>query len=383
VKRLSASDRVQRSVRASDEEIQGILDRLDAAAPDARSSLRARERFPYRVQSCSIRLEQAGVPTTSPMLAPTRNLSAGGMSFLNGGFVHAGVRCVAQLVTTDGRWIEVVGDVVRCRYVENWVHEVNVKFDSEIRPADFCKAALRMRVLLVEPDDSAAGLASHHLAPLQCEVTRVRTDKDARYKVAEIQFHVILLDTDSPDLDTAAIIRGLRQQGYTGQVVAMTSSPAPEHRERILLDGCVDYLLKPATPERLKALFDRLRQDPPTSDLLRDESMVSVVVDFLAGLPTRVRALEEAAAAEQLEQLVEVVSRLREDAGGFGLTPLADAAASVQALAGGDDAATEAVQAEVEKLVGLCMSARRATPPQTAAPAAPTDESPGAPDSPA
>lgn len=79
-------------------------------------------------------MQQPGSSGPVVFLVPTRDISATGLSFLHGGFVHVGTRCTVQLITMHGTWNEVPAVVVRCQYVEGGVHEVAVRFDREIDP---------------------------------------------------------------------------------------------------------------------------------------------------------------------------------------------------------------------------------------------------------
>lgn len=137
MRRKAQTDEAHRTVRATSDEIRSLLDEMDSAPRDPHSAERESKRFGYRVPSCTIRLQQPGAPAPTTFDSPTRNLSDTGMSFLHGGFVHAGSKCRIFLAAEDGRKAEVAGTVVRCRYVERLIHEVSVQFDEKITPAMF------------------------------------------------------------------------------------------------------------------------------------------------------------------------------------------------------------------------------------------------------
>ena len=67
----------------------------------------------------------------------TRNLSRGGLSFLNNGFLHLGTPCELQLVTANNAWVDVQATVVRCRYVAGRVHEISLRFDEPVDDSQF------------------------------------------------------------------------------------------------------------------------------------------------------------------------------------------------------------------------------------------------------
>lgn len=72
-------------------------------------------------------------------IAP-RNLSALGMSFVHGRFVHAGMACRCLLPTRVGTVVTVPGKTTRCRHVQGVLHEVSVTFDAPIELPRFIGA---------------------------------------------------------------------------------------------------------------------------------------------------------------------------------------------------------------------------------------------------
>ena len=130
-----------RTIRADDTTVQRTLTRMDRTACKPESNRRATERYPYRPSSLVARIRQPGDGSYTCYAVQPRNLSAGGMSFLHGGFVHAGSSCVVQLITVEGSRKEVAASIVGCRYVDGNIHEVSVRFTEEIDPTDFCEDA--------------------------------------------------------------------------------------------------------------------------------------------------------------------------------------------------------------------------------------------------
>jgi len=65
-----------------------------------------------------------------------RNISAGGIAFLDEHFVAPGAGCAVMLETTDGGIIEACGRVVACRHVHERLHEVAVCFDETLAVGD-------------------------------------------------------------------------------------------------------------------------------------------------------------------------------------------------------------------------------------------------------
>lgn len=351
------NNRRTRSIRLPDSDVEMLLNKLDTDRPHERSVQRQHERFAYRVKACKVRLQQPGSMAPTPFTVPTRDLSAGGMSFLHGNFVHGGTRVFVQLITQHGTWADITGEVVRCEYLENGVHEVCVRFDHEVQPSDFCAAALRFRVLLAEDDDAIARLATHHLEKLNAEVDRAENGKVAVEKALSGTYDCIFMDMEMPVLDGFAAAISLRSRGYTGRIIAVTAMTRPEDHERCLKEGCNQYVPKPVPPDRYRKLLESLRQEPLTSAYQDDPAMRDLLVDFVDAIPQQIRRIEEFLLEEEMAQLEHELRSLKGTAGGYGFEPVSSAAQAAEtAIQKGADA--NAARRYVEEVIHLCMQVR-------------------------
>jgi hypothetical protein len=130
-------------VRLTDSERDRLLDRLDRGASrkprvaqGAAIERRKHPRLEYREADVPLVVEHPG-GGGAWLLVCARNLSAGGMAFIHGGFLHVGSRCRLMLHRLNGKRELIGGEIVNCRHVEGALHEFSVRFDHKIEPSEF------------------------------------------------------------------------------------------------------------------------------------------------------------------------------------------------------------------------------------------------------
>ncbi len=101
------------------------------------------------------------------------------------------------------------------------------------------------KVLLV--DDQVENLIALEavLEPLGQELVRAKSGKEALTWLLRDEFALILMDVQMPELDGFAATERLREQGYTGLIVALTAHARPEELQQCRLSGCDACLSKP------------------------------------------------------------------------------------------------------------------------------------------
>ena len=352
-----------RSLRLPDESIEQLLDQLDRAGEDVTNERRSSPRYDYRANSCIVQLQQPGSSAPIAYAVSTRSLSASGFAFLHGAFVHVNTRCVIQLVSRAGAWYDISGAVVRCRHVDGLVHEVCVKFDHPIDPGEFCAAAQKRTVLVVEDDESAFEIAAYHLKKLNAEVTHAKGGKEALTAAAKCRYTVVFMDIDMPEMDGLETVRRLRVENYRGAVVAVTALGDQETREQCLRAGCDAFLAKPYTREQLIKILDLVDHEPLISSLDGDPDARELISNFVERLPAIVREMEDACREEDLNHIKIATRRLRAQGSSVGFEPISDAAAEVERLVE-NQATFEALRGRIQDLVRWCMLARASSTPQ-------------------
>ncbi len=353
----TATGALVKTIRLDTAAIDAILDHLDSAGPKSDKHRRSSERYPYRIKSCVVHIQQPEGASFTPYRVAMREIGSGGVSFLHGGFVHRGSKCVVKLINTHGAWQEISGVVIRCRYLEQGVHEISVKFDAEIQVSDYCSDALKSRVLLADDDPSIVRLTAFLLKQLHADVEHAENGQIAVEKALSGAFDAILMDMEMPVLDGFEATRQLRAKGYRGVIVAFTALSRPADRQRCLDAGCDQVLTKPAAREDLVKLLDMLRQEPLLSAYHTDPAMADIISAFVGELPEQLRAIEKALAASDMSTLERLARGLKGEAGGYGFSPITAAAEKAESAII-NKAPVDQLRLAVDELVQLCLGAR-------------------------
>lgn len=348
---------IVRTVRLDDAQIGEILDRMDALSGADRHHERRMERYPYRVKGVVVHLQQPGSTAMTPYLVPTRNISAGGLAFLHGGYVHVHSTCLAQLITTMGGWKKIAGQVVGCRHVQGTLHEVRVRFDHEIDVSQYAASGTQIRALVADDDASMARLACFHLTQLNAHVDAVTNGRDAVAKALAGAYDVILMDMEMPVQDGFSAVRELRERGYTGIIIAVTSLTQPEDQQRCIEAGCNRCVSKPYAREEIVDLIANVRVEPIYSTLEDNPAFIPLISDFLRDLARAVRLAEQALQKSDAPAITVMMRDLKAKGAAYGFGSISLRASQIEvALLGGAPLAE--VRQDVEGLLQVCRAAR-------------------------
>ena len=343
-----------KTLRLNEEDVEGLLEHLDE---DGSQSNRSGGYYPYRVKTLVIHLKQPGDASYVPYMVATRYLSAYTLSFLHGGYIHIGSSCKIQLISLHGTWTDVDAKVSTCQYIKQKVHDVTVRFAYKIDVSEFCHSAVHNRVLLVEDDVTSAKLAMFFMKQLNCEVNHVTGGQEAVTEVLKNSYDVILMDIEMPGMDGLQATKKLRDEGYSGYIVAITSLTGPGDQEKCLEAGCNKYIAKPYTHETLSIILESLNEEPLFSSLGEDPAIRQVINAFVAELPSKVCDLEEAIAQEDIEKVEYCARHLKGEAGGYGFEAIAEAAKEIESSLQKGDTLQKTTD-QTNALIKLCSQAR-------------------------
>ncbi len=110
------------------QQLQDLLNALDAASPAPDRQKRRSRRLPFRRLRLRVQvLDQHGKITTS-FRVPTRNVSSHGLAFLHKQMLAPGQMLKIEIPVLDSEVIHVQARVARCRHLKGMLHEVGVEF---------------------------------------------------------------------------------------------------------------------------------------------------------------------------------------------------------------------------------------------------------------
>ena len=118
-------------------------------------------------------------------------------------------------------------------------------------------AAPGLRVLLVEDNPINALLARTLLTREGCVVEHAVSGADALAAAAVGAFDLILMDMRMPGLSGVETAQRLRDNGVETPIVALTANAFEDDRHACLAAGMNDFLVKPLSPDALRAMLAR------------------------------------------------------------------------------------------------------------------------------
>lgn len=136
------------------------------------------------------------------------------------------------------------------------------------------------RVLVVEDDPMVAMINMEYLSKIDgIEVLGYRTNKNDTLKFLEKEsVDLILLDIFLGQENGLDILKEIRLQGYTLDIIMITSANGNESIKKALSLGSIDYLIKPFDFDRFKSAINRFQK---RQELLKDSKIIQSDLDHI------------------------------------------------------------------------------------------------------
>jgi CheY-like chemotaxis protein len=118
-------------------------------------------------------------------------------------------------------------------------------------------AAPGVRILLVEDNAINALLAKALLTREGCDIEHVMSGEESLAAAQVGSYDLILMDMRMPGLSGVQTAQRMREQGVTTPIVALTANAFDEDRQACTAAGMDDFLVKPLSPDSLRAVLVR------------------------------------------------------------------------------------------------------------------------------
>lgn len=362
-------------VRMSDAKRREVLAQLDATdTPSNRSNRRNARRLPYRRTHVSIAIHQPGAVTIE-CTVPTRDISAGGLSFVYWGFLYKGTVCRCTLARPDGRVHEFEGEVAWCRHLSGPNHLVGIRFRQAIHADQFLERQDRAashepvdprkingRVLVVCGNGTDRQLIELQLCRTSVEYVCVAGGEQAVEVIGKLSFDLVLCEMDTLGNTAAQTLVAMRMAGTQARFVAVTAETDLERLRRMRDAGASLFIHKPFSEEQvtaalLGALYDGVVMDDNQlvlSSLLAGQGIDDVIVSFVEEARLLVDSLRAAWDAGDVASVRADAVTLRGNGASVGFPQVGAAAAELIAALDRDPRDTRAGAAMLRHLCSLC-----------------------------
>lgn len=305
----------------------------------------------------------------------TRNISAGGLAFLHGGFLYPGCRCEITLPTVWGGKETLTGHVVTCRHIEKQIHEFGLAVNNLIdrrrfvtlpgeralksEPDTLKVAALAGRVLIVDACKINADLAQHHIKSSSVVIESAESIKEGLVMIRSIPIDAVLLDIDDPDPTPEEKLLLFREAGYKGPIICTSTSPDSNRSRAALAAGADEIIGRPITASSLVRILTECLSGcdgvfgPVHCQLESSPDTVELIENYLSFISSLSTSLTKGIEEEDLANVLKDCRSISLSAGGYGFPSLEQAANDAETAINESKSITESLQ-ELQRLRSVC-----------------------------
>lgn len=136
-------------------------------------------------------------------------------------------------------------------------------------------------ILIIEDDPQVATMTSEFLLHHGYrEVAVANSAEEAMAYLSKHSVSLVLLDIYLPGASGLDVLRNIRREQEQIEAIIVSAAKDSAQIREAFRFGCIDYLLKPFTYERLSEALDKFQQ---RSSLLKKERLSQTELDMLAG----------------------------------------------------------------------------------------------------
>lgn len=129
---------------------------------------------------------------------------------------------------------------------------------SQVKKAQLWRPTETLKTLVVEDDLVNQEIASMMLKDLNCTVDIARNGMEAIEAVKRVDYDLVFMDCQMPEMDGYTATRTLRSQGHSAlPIIALTANVMPEDRAQCIESGMNDYLSKPVKPQMIANMLQK------------------------------------------------------------------------------------------------------------------------------
>jgi len=373
---MKVTDPFRSHIRLNSAERSKLLCQLDDSPRRSGRDRRRYKRWEYRMSDIAV-IVQHPAGGTGRYLVCARNLSAGGLSCIHGGYLHPGSECKIVLPRTDGNMVAVTGVIVHCRHVEGSYHEVGIRFTHDVEPADHVSQLipegeqtddvtqelpkLQGSVLVVDQSPADRRLLTHHLGETGVSLTMVDTPGAAIDAVRRRSYQLVLCDLNLEN-DAVRMIKQMRLADYKGPIIVVTAENSPARLAEARAAGANEIVGKPRHATYLASLMAEwldvpALERPIYSTLEENPGMAELIADFVDEVQKKAQTLNKAIEDAELKTVRRLCLDLIGSGAGFGFDAVTEAARD--ALTAIDTAQTKTdADAPLRRLIAICQRLR-------------------------
>lgn len=301
-----------------------------------------------------IRFTQSGANAGRPAMVTPKEVCTSGICVFYRGYIHPGTSCEVELITLYGSWLQVDGKVIRCRYVEEGMHQIGIKFESEIDVTLICPDATEQKVVVATHDDFLWELASAWLSHGNAHPSRVAT-MDEFNTTLESKVDLLIIDDSFGDPNGVTVAQKARRYGYFGYLVGLHREGNDDLASEFISAGADQVTVKPLSRKEAERLLESSRVEPTVSTWATEPGAHVILKRCISMLNTMVLEAGEAFRSGKMEAVVSVIERIRSTAGAGGFEEIEFIADEVAERC--SEQAIEQVGAEFAKVARLISAA--------------------------